>query len=44
MTLTLMMETEQVAETLVFNSALTRLIARKGFIAEDGCLLGCRTL
>jgi hypothetical protein len=32
-TLTLMMDTMPVSEMLVFNSALTRLIARKDFIA-----------
>jgi hypothetical protein len=32
-TLTLMMEKEQVSETLLFNSALTRLITLEDFIA-----------
>jgi hypothetical protein len=32
--LTLMMETKLVSETLVFDSTLTRLIAREDFITE----------
>jgi hypothetical protein len=33
LTLTLMMEYKRVSETLIFNSALTRMIAREDFIA-----------
>jgi hypothetical protein len=39
LTLTLMMETEPVSETVVFNSALTRLITREDFIASRNFLI-----